>query len=134
MNTTDTFTPLCAALGELAQQRARIDALRLQRHEQINALLTPAQRSAIADIGSACDDAISAVETASLDIEGRIRTLAAAHGETVRAGALLVIVSTPKVTWDSDGLLAMAQHPDHAWLRQFMQPAEPRAHIRMVRS
>lgn len=134
MSTEDTTMHLQTALEELASQRARIDALRLRRDELIDAQLTPEQRAAIADIRAEFDDDIDAAEKANADAEARIRTLALAHGQSVRAGSLMVTVSKPVVTWDSDGLVAMAQHPDHQWLRAFMKTSEPRTSIRMVKA
>lgn len=117
-------------LAELHELSCAIDAARLDRDAMIDALLTPEQRMMIQEIKEEYNPRISAAEQHHAELEMIVRDAVRDAGESVKGEHISALVIKPRVTWDTEGLLAMASRPGNAWVLEFVRLGQPTVQIR----
>lgn len=117
-------------LDELHGLSCAIDAARLDRDAMIEALLTAEQRTMIQEIKEEYNPRISAAEQRHAELEMIVRDAVRDAGESVKGEHISALVIKPRVTWDTDGLLAMASRPGNAWVLEFVRLGQPTVQIR----
>ena len=118
-------------LEQLHNLRCGLDAIRLQRDALIDAQLTEDQRVKIREIKDEFQTQLEATQAHIELIETSIRAKVSESGESVKTQNLHAIWSKPSISWDTEGLLAMAKNPEFAWLEQFKKESAPRVQIRI---
>lgn len=121
---------LRAMLDELHELSCAIDAARLDRDAMIEALLTAEQRTMIQEIKEEYNPRISAAEQRHAELEMIVRDAVRDAGESVKGERISALVIKPRVTWDTEGLLAMASRPGNAWVLEFVRLGQPTVQIR----
>lgn len=123
-----------AMLDELHNAKCSVDLATIERDQLIDGVLSAEQRNAIRDIRDEYQDRIDAALKAVEELDKQIRAAVHEHGESVKTDHLHAIYTQPAPTWDTDGLLAMAQNPEFAWLLSFRKESAPRIQIRANKS
>ena len=117
-------------LDELHELSCAIDAARLDRDAMIESLLTTEQRVQIQEIKEEYNPRISAAEQRHAELEMVVRDAVREGNESVKGEHLSALVIKPRVTWDTEGLLAMASKPGNAWVLEFVRLGQPTVQIR----
>lgn len=117
-------------LDELHELSCAIDAARLDRDAMIEALLTAEQRTMMQEIKEEYNPRISAAEQRHAELEMVVRDAVRDAGESVKGEHISALVIKPRVTWDTEGLLAMASRPGNAWVLEFVRLGQPTVQIR----
>lgn len=120
-------------LKQLHDAKCAVDLATIERDQLIDGVLSAEQRNAIRDIRDEYQDRINAALKAAEELDQQVRAAVQEHGESVKTDHLHAIYMQPAPTWDSDGLLAMAQNPEFAWLLSFCKNAPPRVQIRITK-
>lgn len=120
-------------LDELHNLRCGVDAIKLERDALIDSQLTEDQRIKLRDIRDEYQEKIEAILQRMEQMESAVRAAVSESMTSVKADHLHAIYSKPSTTWDSEGLLAMAQNPEFAWLLQFKKESAPRVQIRITK-
>lgn len=117
-------------IDELSNARTAIDAATVERDMLIDSLLTLEQKAQIREIRDEFDERIDAARATAELMEAQAKAAVKEIGESVKGERMTAVWSKPQVTWDGDGLLAMAKNPEFVWLKEFMKCGEPRISIR----
>lgn len=118
-------------LDELAELRSAIDVANLRMQESIDGILTPEQKTAIAEIKLEYAPMIEEATAKAAAIEENVKETVAEHGATVRAGRLQAVFTKGRVTWDAKALDGyMINEPAIA---AFRSEGKPSVSIRAVK-
>jgi hypothetical protein len=121
---------LRAMLDELHELSCAIDAARLDRDALIDSLLTEEQRVMMQEIKEEYSPRISAAEQRHAELEMIVRDAVRESGESAKGKHISALLVKPRVTWDTEGLLAMASQPGNEWVLEFVRLGQPSVQIR----
>lgn len=117
-------------LDQLADYRAAADALRLRKEDEINAVLSDEQRARIAEIDAEYAGMQERVDEQAAELEGQIKDVIIASGQTVRGARLQAVYVKGRVTWDSrelEGMMALIPQ-----IREARREGKPSVTIRAI--
>jgi hypothetical protein len=73
---------------------------------------------------------ISAAEQRHAELEMIVRDAVRESGESAKGEHISASLVKPRVTWDTEGLLAMASQPGNEWVLGFVRLGQPSVQIR----
>lgn len=120
-------------LKKLHEAKCAVDLVTIERDQLIDGVLSAEQRNAIRDIREEYQDRLDAALKAVEELDQQVRAAVHEHGESVKTDRMHAIYTQPAPSWDSEGLLAMAQNPEFAWLLSFRRESAPRVQIRITK-
>ena len=118
-------------LDELAEIKAQIDLLNIDKQKQIDSVITDEQRAAIRDIECEFNNKAEAAQANASELESKVKTLVVEHGKSVKSSRLQAVYMSPKVTWDSKALDGYALN--NPALYAFRKEGEASVQIRVVK-
>jgi hypothetical protein len=118
-------------LEQLAELKAQIDLLNIDKRKCIDAVMTEQQRQEISDIEAEFGEKIEAATAMSTQIETDVKALIVEEGKSFKYAGLNAVFVPGKITWDAKSLdgYAMA-HPE---LFAFRTEGKPFVQIRTVK-
>lgn len=118
-------------LDQLAELRSAIDVANLRMQESIDGILTPEQKTNIAEIKLEYAPMIEKATSKAAAIEEEVKAVVAEHGITVKASRLQAVFTKGRVTWDAKALDGyMIKEPA---LAAFRREGKPSVSIRSVK-
>ena len=131
MHTTEPMTheeQIQYKLDALADYKAQVDALNLQKQDAINAVLTPEIRAEVADIEAEFAGKAEGAQENINALTADIKFMVIEHGGTVKGEFLMAVRNKGRTTWDSKKLAGYAAaHPE---IEQFKKVGNPTVTIR----
>ena len=118
-------------LEQLAEIRAQIDLLNIDKQKQIDSVITEEQRAAIRDIEFEFSEKVEAAQANATELESKVKPLVVEHGKSVKSSRLQAVYMSPKVTWDSKALDGYALN--NPALYAFRKEGEASVQIRVVK-
>mgnify|MGYP003561119039 FL=1 len=118
-------------LEDLAEIRAQIDLLNIDKQKQIDSVITEEQRAAIRDIEFEFHEKVEAAQANATELESKVKPLVVEHGKSVKSSRLQAVYMSPKVTWDSKALDGYALN--NPALYAFRKEGEASVQIRVVK-
>ena len=118
-------------LEELAEIRAQIDLLNIDKQKQIDSVITDEQRAVIRDIEFEFSEKVEAAQANATELESKVKPLVVEHGKSVKSSRLQAVYMSPKVTWDSKALDGYALN--NPALYAFRKEGEASVQIRVVK-
>jgi hypothetical protein len=111
-------------LNQLANYRAQLDVLNLQKQDAINGVLTPEIKAALDEIEAEFGQMSEGANGNIAALEAEIKEAVTAHGETVKSEFLMAVYNKPRVSWDTKGLDGYAvAHPEVKAFQSFGKPS-----------
>lgn len=99
-------------LDLLAEQRARLDAVKLQFNDLRDSILPPDLRTKLEEIEAERETALSAIRTGIEQLETEIKSEVLALRQSVKGSCLYAVFTDGRVTWDTKALDVYAlEHP-----------------------
>jgi hypothetical protein len=95
-------------LNKLAEYQAQRQVLALVKQEQIDKVMTPEIKQALADIEAEFAGKLAGVDGNINILAGDIKAAVVAEGASVKGTFLQAVYSKPRVTWDSGKLEGLA--------------------------
>ena len=118
-------------LEELAEIRAQIDLLNIDKQKQIDSVITEEQRAAIRDIEFEFSEKVEAAQANATELESKVKPLVVEHGTSVKGSRLQAVYMAGRVAWDTKAIDGYAiNHPE---LFAFRKEGEPSVSIRAVK-
>ena len=115
-------------LNQLANYRAQVDALNLQKQDEIDKILTPEVKNALAEIELEFGDKAEGASDNISALEKEIKAAVINHGATVKSEFLMAVYNKGRVSWDSKGLAGFAvAHPE---IEAFKKTGNPSVTLR----
>lgn len=123
-------TTIKAKLDKLANYRAQIDSLTLDKQALIDRVLTDEIKAKLADIEAEFTNRAFTARVNAAELEDQIRQDILAHGASVKGKFLHAIWAKGRVTWDTKGLVGYAvAHPE---MSAFRSEGEPTVSLRNI--
>jgi hypothetical protein len=123
MNTTDK-------LNELAELRAALDVLNLQKQDVIDSILTPEIKAKLAEIDAEFAGKAETAQTKATALEAEIKQDVLSEGATVKGNFYMAVFSKGRVSWDPKSLDGYAVgHPE---ILSFRKEGDPSISIRKI--
>jgi hypothetical protein len=117
-------------LNDLAELRASVDALNLQKQDAINQVLTPEIRKQVADIEAEYAGKAEVANQKASWLEDEIREEVGKVGSTVKGNFFMAVYAKGRVSWDPKSLDGYAVgHPE---ILSFRKEGQPSVSIRRV--
>ena len=111
-------------LNKLVNYRAQVDVLNLQKQDEINRILTPEIKNAIADIEMEFDSKTEGAKDNIATLEKEIKEAVINHGSTVKSEFLMAVYNKGRVSWDGKGLAGFAAaHPEIEAFKKIGKPS-----------
>lgn len=106
---------ISSVLDELAELRAAIDAVKLQREARRDALLTDDQRKRLQAIDDELRPVLDELARQVSAREDTIRSAVSTYGKTVRGARLMAVYRPGRDLWDSKKLMRLAKNMPEIW-------------------
>lgn len=114
---------MIAELDELAERRAAFDVIRLE-YERKRADILAVVQPQLDDLDREYKPRLATAELHAAQLEGEVKALVIALGESVKGTQLHAVYSKGRVTWDTRGLDGYAvAHPELAAFRKVGDPS-----------
>ena len=111
-------------LNKLVNYRAQVDVLNLQKQDEINRILTPEIKNAIADIEMEFYSKTEGAKDNIATLEKEIKEAVINHGSTVKSEFLMAVYNKGRVSWDGKGLAGFAvAHPEIEAFKKIGKPS-----------
>lgn len=118
-------------LNQLAEMRAKQDAIRLHYDELRAKVLTPEIQAALDDIAAEEASALEAAGNGIEQLTAKIKAAVIEDGATVKADFLQAVYMKGRVSWNTKALNGYAAaHPE---IEQFRKVGKPSVSIRVVK-
>ena len=118
-------------LEELAEIRAQIDLLNIDKQKQIDSVITDEQRAVIRDIEFEFSEKVEAAQANATELESKVKPLVVEHGKSVKSSRLQAVYMAGRVAWDTKAIDGYAIN--HPALFAFRKEGEPSVSIRAVK-
>jgi hypothetical protein len=118
------------ALDKLADVRAQLDAIELEKQEIKNRILTPELQAQLGAIDAEYAGKSQQARDNAADLEAIIKASIITEGKTVKGLRLMAVWNKGRVTWDSKGVEGFALA--HPALMAYRKEGDPTVTIRTV--
>jgi multidrug resistance efflux pump len=120
-------------IAHLEELYARRDLAQADYTERYNAILTPEQRAAIAQLDSEHAETMEEISEAVKAAEEQVKAQVAACGETIKGQRWQAVYSKPRVSWDTRRLEQYAKANDMG-IFEFRKEGTPSVSIRAIKA
>jgi len=111
-------------LNQLANFRAQIDMLNLQKQEAIDKVLTPEIKAELEAIDAEFGDKSEGAKENIAALEAEIKDAVVNQGATVKGEFLMAVYNKARASWDTKGLDGFAvAHPEIRAFQSFGKPS-----------
>ena len=118
-------------LEQLAEIRAQIDLLNVDKKTAIDSIITDEQRAAIRDIEFEFGEKLESAQVNASELESKVKALVVEHGKSVKSSRLQAVYMAGRVAWDTKAIDGYAIN--HPALFAFRKEGEPSVSIRAVK-
>lgn len=123
-------TEIKVKLDMLADLRAAVDVIALEKQALIDTILTPEIKAKLAEIDTEFAGKAEEATGKADALEAEIRAAVVQHGATVKGAFLQAVWNEPRVSWDTKGLVGfLVAHPE---ISAFRKEGEPSCTLRKV--